>query len=112
MALTTLQFGLSPRIIADLHTVFAQYPHITQVRLFGSRATAHYHPASDIDLVVDAPQMPTQEWNTLWNAIDELPLAFVIDLVHYDSIANVAFRDQIDATAVPFWSQKKGSASP
>jgi hypothetical protein len=39
-------------------------------------------------------------------------LAFVIDLVHYDTIANATFRAQIDATAVPFWSQKKGSASP
>jgi hypothetical protein len=52
-------------------------------------------------LVVDAPHMPTNEWSALWNAIDALPLAFVIDLVHYDTIANAAFR-QIDATAVPF----------
>jgi predicted nucleotidyltransferase len=110
MALTTLQFGLSPRIIADLHAVFAQYPHIQQVRLFGSRATTHYHPAADIDLVVDAPDMPNHEWSALWNAIDELPLAFMIDLVHYDTITNAAFRAQIDATAVPFWSQKTGSA--
>lgn len=106
MALTTLQFGVSPRIIADLHAVFTQYPHIRQVRLFGSRVSAHYYPASDIDLVVDAPHMPNSEWSALWNAIAELPLAFVIDLVHYDTIANATFRAQIDATAVLFWAQK------
>ena len=65
MALNTLQFGLSPRIISDLHAVFAQYPHIQQVRLFGSRATTHYHPATDIDLVVDAPDMAIHKWSAL-----------------------------------------------
>ena len=41
---------LSPNLMEKLTRIFAAYPELTQVTLFGSRATGKASPRSDIDL--------------------------------------------------------------
>ncbi len=71
-----LIYGLSPTIIEDLRQVFAHYPDIHQVLIFGARAKGNYKDGSDIDLAVIAPGMSDSTFTQLWNEIDALPLVF------------------------------------
>jgi len=54
-----------------------------------------HRPGSDIDLAVFAPSMSEEEFSALWNEIDELPILFKIDLLHWDRLANLALKDKI-----------------
>ena len=87
-----LIYGLSPAIIEDLRQVFAHYPDIHQVLIFGSRAKGNYKDGSDIDLDVIAPGMSDSTFTQLWNEIDALPLVFKVDLLHWDRLSNVKLK--------------------
>lgn len=94
-AATAQELGLSPSILSDLQNTFARYPEIASVLVFGSRARSDYRPGSDIDLAVLAPGMSDQTFSRLWNEIDELPIAYKMDVLHLDRLADAALRQQI-----------------
>lgn len=47
-----MKHGLSSEIMQQLKSVFARYPNIHTVYLFGSRAKGNFRDGSDIDLAV------------------------------------------------------------
>ena len=63
--------GLSDDILAALTQVFAAYPDIERVTLYGSRAKGDFHPRSDIDLaahgVLDALDHLAQQAKARWD---------------------------------------------
>lgn len=95
MADDRLIFGIAERHYADLVRIFERYPSIERVLIFGSRAKGTAQPASDIDLAVVAPEMSDQEFSRLWNELDELPLVFKLDVLHWDRLGEQKLRDSI-----------------
>ncbi len=100
-----MTFGLSERIRADIRQVFGHYPAIERVLIFGSRAKGNARPGSDIDLAVIAPEMSDAEFARLWNAIDDLPLVFKVDLLHWDRLANPRLKDKIPREGCLFYAR-------
>lgn len=105
-----MKFGLSDRIRADFDRVFQGYPSIERVLIFGSRAKGSYRDGSDIDLGVFAPEMSDQEFSLLWNEIDDLPLVFKIDLLHWDRVSNPALKDRILRDGCLFYDGRSGNS--
>jgi predicted nucleotidyltransferase len=101
----TLTFGLSDRIRSDIGQVFAHYPAIERVLIFGSRAKGSAGPGSDIDLAVVAPEMSDAEFTRLWNAIEDLPLVFKVDLLHWDRLSNPRLKDKIPREGCLFYAR-------
>jgi len=96
--MVALNTGLSDSILDDLRRVFAAYPEIEQVLIFGSRANGTFKDGSDIDLAVLAPTMSAARFTQLWNALDVLPLVFKMDVLHWDTLGNQLLKDKIPAT--------------
>jgi len=90
--------GLSSFVIDALNSVFARYPDIDEVLLFGSRARGDFTSGSDIDLAVVAPSMTDQRFSELWNELDDQPIAFKMDIIHLDALGNDELKRQIIAT--------------
>lgn len=95
MAHRQLRYGLSPSIIADMCAVFAQYPAIEKVLLFGSRAKNTWKDGSDIDLAVMGPTLSGPDFTKLWNQLDDSPLVFKVDCLHWDRLSNFTLKDKI-----------------
>lgn len=95
MASSTLDTGLSDLILDDLRRVFAAYPEIEQVLIFGSRAKGTYKDGSDIDLAVFAQTMSEPRFTKLWNELDALHLVFKMDVLHWDRLGNQRLKDRI-----------------
>jgi proline iminopeptidase len=93
-------FGLSENIRASLRQVFAQYPAIDKVLVYGSRGRGDFQAHSDIDLAILAPKMTDREFSSLWNALDDLPILFRLDVVHWDRATNAALKENIIADGV------------
>ena len=102
-ALAPLEFGLSAQIVDSLRAVFAQFPSIQQVLIYGSRASGKFRSGSDIDLAVIAPTMSEQDFARLWNRLDDLPILFRLDVVDFEAIANPFLKQSIATEGLLFY---------
>jgi len=83
-----MQYGVSDVIWEKILETCAQFPEVSHVILYGSRARGDEGPGSDIDLAIDAPDMSGQTFALLWNALDDLPIIFSMDIVHIQALEN------------------------
>ena len=87
------RFGLKEDTIIRIQRVFAAFPQVEQVILYGSRAKGNYKPGSDIDLTMVANQTINGE-NPLdltiqfqiEDALEELMLPYQCDLSIMETI--------------------------
>lgn len=96
-------FGLPAPAIARLRSVFASWPAISRVLLYGSRAKGNYRPGSDIDLCIEAEALSLSQLLAIENQIDDLLLPWMVDLSLRQQIENPALLDHIERVAVPFY---------
>ena len=82
------QYGVSQSIWRQILKTCFSFPDVKRVILYGSRATGSYRQGSDIDLAIDAPLMTDREFAQLWNAVDDLPIVFSMDVVHLQKLQN------------------------
>ena len=99
----TLPFGLSEPIRESLRDVFARFPQVDRVLVYGSRATGHYRPHSDIDLAVLAPGMSDREFSSLWMALDDLPILFRLDVSLWHEVTNPTLQQAMLDDGIPLY---------
>lgn len=71
-----------------LKTVLAQFPEVRHAWVFGSRATGRAHRASDIDLAIEAPDLPPARWHALLESLEHAPIIYRLDIVRLDTLAD------------------------
>lgn len=98
-----LPFGLSETIRDSLNDVFAQFPKVDRVLVYGSRATGRYRPQSDIDLAVLAPTMSDREFSSLWMALDDLPILFRLDVSLWHEVTNPVLKKAMLDDGIPLY---------
>lgn len=95
-----MSFGLSDDVIEKMQQVFAQFPNIEEVVVFGSRAKGNYKEGSDIDLALKGTSLNLKTLQSLELKLDELYLPYKIDMVIYENIANDALKEHIDRAGI------------
>ena len=78
-----------------MRAIFLRFPSIQSVRVFGSRARGNARRASDIDLAVFAPEMTDRAWSDFREALEDAPLAYNLDVVRLDTLADEKLRSRI-----------------
>ena len=99
-------FGLSANILQSICSAIGNFPEVERAQLFGSRARGNFKPESDIDIAVIAPTMSAARFAMLWSALDELPLVFKLDLLHFEALSNDALRNKILRDGIQIHPQK------
>ena len=97
-----MSFGISDDVIEKMQQVFAQFPNIEEVVVFGSRAKGNYKEGSDIDLALKGTSLNLKTLQSLELKLDELYLPYKIDMVIYENIANEALKTHIDRVGMLF----------
>ena len=95
-------YGISEKIWTMLLKTCFNFKSVDRIILYGSRARSDYHIGSDIDIAIDAPGMSSQEFSRLWNALDDLPLVFKLDVVHLQTLQNPQLLHAIHTEGIPF----------
>ena len=94
--------GLPANILEQLRRVFAQYPNLTAVRLFGSYATGRATPRSDVDLAtVGITDRRTVGRLTL--DLEDLPIPQKCDVQAYESISYEPLKRHIDEWGITIY---------
>lgn len=89
--------GLPPQTLAQIQAVLQAFPQIRWLKLYGSRAMGNYRPGSDIDLAFSSPVDCTAE---LAGAFEELPIPYLVDVTHWESLAHDGLRQHIEQAGV------------
>jgi predicted nucleotidyltransferase len=90
------QSGLKPVVLEKIRKVFAAYPEINQVILYGSRAKGNYRRGSDIDLTIKSDQLTLLQLMRIEQELDDLLLPYKIDLSLFRTIENQDLIDHIE----------------
>ena len=85
--------GLPPQTLAQIQAVLVSFPQIHWLKLYGSRAMGNYRPGSDIDLAFSSPIDCTAQ---LAGAFEELPIPYLVDVTHWESLAHDGLRQHIE----------------
>lgn len=89
--------GLSERSLEILQSILSAYP-ITEVKVFGSRATGNYKEYSDLDLIIHGDLKPSDE-DRLWTLFSEASLPIKVDVKLYNEIKYKLLKEHIDKEA-------------
>lgn len=87
--------------------VFVNYPELTEVRLYGSRATGKATPRSDIDLAT-LGIVNEHRLGRLALDLDDLPIPQKCDLQAYEGIRHAPFKRHIDAFGITIYERQDG----
>lgn len=97
--------GLSEATIAKIISVFAAYPELTKVLLYGSRAKGNYRVGSDIDLTLFGEALTYTQLSDIAVKIDDLLLPYTFDLSLFNHIDNEGLVDHINRVGIVFYEQ-------
>ncbi|MEA3352482.1 MAG: restriction endonuclease subunit S [Campylobacterota bacterium] len=87
-------YQIEKQVALKLKNYFEQFDFIDKVVVFGSRARHDCNPKSDIDLCIYSIAMSDREFTKLKYEIDELPILYKIDVVHFEKV-NDALKENI-----------------
>jgi uncharacterized protein len=93
----TIKFGITKAQYSLIEDAIISFNDIEKVIIFGSRATHKFRAASDIDLAVIGKNLNRVIINRLSSKLDDLPLPFMFDVLHYDQIENSVLKSKIDS---------------
>lgn len=99
------RFGLPGAAIAAINEVFAAYPEIERVILYGSRAKGTHRAGSDIDLAIVGPAITERQRVEIEGRLDELLLPYTIDLLLRHAIRNPQLIEHIERAGVVFYAR-------
>ena len=105
----TIRYGLTAGTIEKITGVFARYPQIEQVILYGSRAKGNYRNGSDIDLTIQGEEVTYSQLLSIENALDDLLLPYKIDLSLLRQIDNPDLIDHIKRIGIVFYEKTPDS---
>lgn len=100
-----MEFGLDDKDLKRIRAVFASYPDIERVLIYGSRAKGNNHPASDIDLTLFGTSLTLTTQQRAENDLDDLLLPYKFDISIYHQIANSDIIDHIQRVGKLFYQK-------
>jgi predicted nucleotidyltransferase len=100
-----MKYGLPDTAIEKINAVFASFPAVERVVLYGSRAKGNYKPGSDIDLTMYGTALNTALCGDIADKLDELLLPYMIDLSVFAELKHPDLEAHIGRVGVVFYEQ-------
>ncbi|MGD9153349.1 MAG: nucleotidyltransferase domain-containing protein [Gammaproteobacteria bacterium] len=93
-----MKFGLTKQELTSIIEVLQTFPEINSAYIFGSRATDSYTKTSDIDLMIEAPNLSFSDFLALKVKLHKLSIIYTIDVVHFERISSQELKNEIETT--------------
>ena len=103
-----MKYGLPVTAIEKINAVFASFPEVEKVVLYGSRAKGNYKPGSDIDLTLYGEVLNSSLCGDIADKLDELLLPYMIDLSVFAELKHPELEAHIERVGVVFYERKYG----
>jgi len=100
-----MKYGLTEDTIEKICGVYASFPEVEKVVLYGSRAKGNYKGGSDIDLTLYGTALTSDLRASIEEALDDLLLPYTIDLSLFDELENAELREHIERVGIVFYER-------
>ncbi|MGB4774689.1 MAG: nucleotidyltransferase domain-containing protein [Daejeonella sp.] len=100
-----MKYGLEDKVIKKIQSVFAAFPQVQKVILYGSRAKGNYKPGSDIDLSLKGENLNLSTMNRVSLMLDDLLLPYMFDLSVLSHIKDTGLLEHIDRVGIEFYNR-------
>ena len=101
-----MKFGLSKLTIEKLNSVFAKFPEIEEVIIYGSRAKGNFREGSDIDLTIKGENVTEAICTNVWLEIDDSDTPYLVDLSIFHHLDSASLIDHIKKVGKVFYRKK------
>ena len=98
-----MKFGLDQNTIDKFCKVFATYPEIEEVIIYGSRAKGNFREGSDIDITLKGQGVSEEIRKKVWLDLDGLNTPYLIDLSIFHLLNSESLSDHIDRVGKRFY---------
>jgi predicted nucleotidyltransferase len=98
-------FGLSSDTLAKMQSVFAHYPQVEKVLIYGSRAKGNFRPGSDIDLTLLGKELDSSLLNRILIELDDLNMPYMLDVSLFDQIGSEDLLSHIERIGRVFYQK-------
>ena len=95
-----MKCGLTETTIEKIRGVFARFPEVERVVLYGSRAKGNFKPGSDIDLTLYGGALTPDLRSTIAATLDDLLLPYTVDLSIFDELNHTELQEHIERVGV------------
>lgn len=96
----TSRYGIKAKYWDQILGLLHSDPGVKQILLFGSRAKGNFKPGSDLDLCLKGAELTERDLLKLRTALDALDLPWRIDLIHYESLSDLAVKEHVDRVGI------------
>lgn len=100
-----MKFDLNDNIVKKICRVFARYPQLESVIIYGSRALGNFKNGSDIDLTIKGCSLNIDTLTKIANDLDELLTPYKFDLSSFSDIDNLDLKENIKKVGMTFYSK-------
>lgn len=101
--------GLKSETIGILTDIFSEFPEISEVTLFGSRAKGNYREGSDIDITLKGENLSATTLIRLHNRIEDYLFPWIFDILIYDRISNAELISHINRVGITIYRRSDSS---
>jgi len=98
-----MPYGFNSKELEMINSVFAKFPEIEKVIIFGSRAMGNFKPGSDVDLALEGSITDDIISKVRTELNEELPLPYIFDIFDRKSISNEALQSHISEYGEVFY---------
>jgi len=99
-----MSFGLDESLVSLIQSVFAKYPEISKVIIYGSRAKGNFRQGSDIDLTLIGKELDEETLSLIKIALDDLNTPYLFDISIFENINSSDLEQHIDRVGKTFYS--------
>jgi predicted nucleotidyltransferase len=101
-----MPYGLSETTVQKISSIFARFPAVEKVVLYGSRAKDTYKTGSDIDLTLFGTTLTTNQLLQIMDALDDLLLPYTIDLSIFAQLNHPELKEHIERVGKVFYDKR------
>jgi predicted nucleotidyltransferase len=98
-------YGLKPKTIQAVNSIFEKFPDIEAAVIYGSRAKGNYRNGSDIDLTIKGESLDLSLLFRIETELDDLLLPYNIDLSIFHKIDNQKLVEHIERIGLVFYKK-------
>jgi len=101
-----MKFGLPDDTIEKINAVFAKYPNVEKVIIYGSRAKENYKNGSDIDLTLVGDSITDDDRRDIYFDLDDLPIPYSFDLSIFSKLDHADLIEHINRVGKVFYQRR------
>lgn len=101
-----MKYGLEDKIIERIIEVFARFPAVEEVILYGSRARGNFRSDSDIDLILKGESLTPDIMDDITHRLLALQLPCPFELYRYNEAKSPEMKEDIIKIGVSLYRKQ------